>query len=326
MTFDVDYQKLELAMKSINKQYGEGSVIHIGNDNVTDWPFTPTGALTLDAALGIGGLPSGRITEVYGPESSGKSSVALSVVAEAQKAGKMCAYIDVESALDPIYMRSLGVNLDDLILSQPDYGEQALDIVEQLIKTGVVNVIVVDSVAALTPKAELEASMEKESMGLLPKMMSKALRKLTPLVREHDVTLIFINQIREKMGVMFGSPETQPGGRALKFAASVRLDVRRTDTLMVNGEAAGIRVKAKVIKNKMAPPFKTAEYDIIYGEGIDKIGCLLDMAIVKGIIEKSGAWIKFEGESFAQGREKAILALKEDEEFRNKVLERLNAK
>ncbi len=307
-------QKLQLAMAAINKQYGDNSIIQIGNEDKVAWPSISTGAITLDAALGIGGLPVGRIIEIYGAESSGKSSVALSVVAEAQKVGKVAAYIDVESALDPVYMKAIGVDLDSLLLSQPDYGEQALNIVEDLVGTGVVDVIVVDSVAALTPKAELDGEFEQQHVGLLPRIMSKAMRKLISKVRENNVTLIFINQIREKVGVIYGSNEIQPGGRALKFAASVRIDVRKEEFIKDDGEILGIKVKAKVVKNKVAPPFKVANYNILYGHGIDKVGCIFDMAVVKGLITKKGAWFYYQDTTYAQGRQGCIDKLTEDPE------------
>lgn len=313
---DEDKKKIDLAMAAINKQYGAGSIMQLGSAEPEPWPSISTGAVTLDNILGIGGLPLGRIVEIYGPESSGKSSVALSVVAEAQNQGMIAAYIDAESALDPIYMKALGVDLETLLLSQPDYGEQALDIVEHLVRTGIVDVIVVDSVAALTPLAELEGKFEQQHVGLLPRIMSKAMRKLIPLVREHNVCLIFINQIREKVGVMFGNPETQPGGRALKFAASVRIDVRKEDWVKnKDGEIAGIKVKAKTVKNKMGPPLKIANYDILYGKGIDKIGCLLDTAVMLGIFTKSGGWFVYSGETYAQGRPATIEKLTEDKEL-----------
>lgn len=315
---DLDMQKkLDLVMAGINKEYGAGSIMHLGNEEKVSWPSISTGAATLDKALGIGGVPVGRIIEIFGPESSGKSTVALSIVAEAQNSGKIAAYVDVESALDPIYMRNLGIDLDNLLLSQPDWGEQALNIVEDLVRSGVVDVIVVDSVAALTPKAELEGDFEQQHVGLLPRIMSKAMRKLTPLVRSNNVSLIFINQIREKVGVMFGNPEIQPGGRALKFAASVRIDVRKQDFIKdkESGDIAGIEVKAKVIKNKMAPPFKTADYSILYGKGVDKVGCLFDLAFTMGMFTKSGAWYAYKGESFAQGRRGAIDKLAQEPEI-----------
>ena len=302
---------LEVAMAQLERQFGIGSVMRLGSSEVKPWPAIPTGALTLDNILGIGGLPRGRIVEIYGPESSGKSTIALTVVTEAQKMGLKCAYIDGEHALDPVYMQALGVNLDDLIFSQPDYGEQALEIVDRLVRTGEIGVIVIDSVAALIPKAELEGEMEAAQMGLQARLMAKAMRKLTGLASENKTLLLFINQLRNKIGVMFGNPETTPGGMALKYASSVRIDLRKKEDIKSkDGEVLGVKVKAKVIKNKMSPPLKIAEFDIMYGKGIDQYGCLFDVALDKGVLIQKGAWVQYNGESFAQGRDNAIEKLK----------------
>jgi recombination protein RecA len=276
--------------------------------------------MTLDNILGIGGLPRGRIVEIYGPESSGKSTIALTVVTEAQKMGLKCAYIDAEHALDPVYMQALGVNLDELIFSQPDYGEQALEIVDRLVRTGELGVIVIDSVAALIPKAELEGEMEAAQMGLQARLMAKAMRKMTGLASENKTLLLFINQLRNKIGIMFGNPETTPGGMALKYASSVRIDLRKKEDLKSkDGEVLGVKVKAKIIKNKMSPPLKIAEFDIMYGKGIDQYGCLFDVALDKGILSQKGAWVQYNGESFAQGRDNAIEKLKTLPELVEKI-------
>ncbi len=274
--------------------------------------------------LGNGGLPLGRVVEIYGPESSGKSTISLTVVAEAQKMGLKCAYIDAEHALDPTYMSALGVNLDDLLLAQPDYGEQALEIADKLIRTGELGVVVIDSVAALVPKAELEGDMEANQMGLQARMMSKGLRKIVGLANEHKTLVIFINQLRMKIGIMFGNPETTPGGRALPYASSVRIDIRKKEDLKdKSGDSIGIKVKAKVIKNKMAPPLKVTEFDIYYGKGVDNLGCLLDVAMSRGIFTQRGAWVYYEGESFSQGRDNAIDKLKQDPELVQKLEEQI---
>ena len=306
-----DSKALEVAMAQLERQFGTGSVMRLGSSEVKPWPAVPTGAMTLDNILGIGGLPRGRIVEIYGPESSGKSTIALTVVTEAQKMGLKCAYIDAEHALDPVYMQALGVNLDDLIFSQPDYGEQALEIVDRLVRTGEIGVIVIDSVAALIPKAELEGEMEAAQMGLQARLMAKAMRKLTGLASENKTLLLFINQLRNKIGIMFGNPETTPGGMALKYASSVRIDLRKKEDIKSkDGEVLGVKVKAKVIKNKMSPPLKIAEFDIMYGKGIDQYGCLFDVALDKGVLIQKGAWVQCNGESFAQGRDNAIEKLK----------------
>ena len=302
---------LEIAIAQLQKQYGAGAVVKLGSTNVKPWDSIPTGALTLDYALGIGGLPKGRVVEIFGPESSGKSTIALTTVAKAQQMGLTCAYIDAEHALDPVYMQAVGIDLDGLLLAQPDYGEQGFDIADRLLRTGDIGVIVIDSVAALVPKAELDGEMEQAHMGLQARMMAKAMRKLTGLASQHGTLLIFINQLRNKIGVMFGNPETTPGGMSLKFYASVRIDVRKKEDIKdKSGEATGIKVKAKVIKNKMAPPMKIVEFDIIYAQGIDEYGCIFDLAIDKGIMTQKGAWVYYNGENFAQGRDNAIEKLK----------------
>lgn len=317
-------KSLELAIAQLERQFGAGAVMRLGSSEVKSWPSVPTGALSLDMILGIGGLPLGRVVEIYGPESSGKSTISLSVVAEAQKMGLKCAYIDAEHALDPVYMDALGVDLDDLLLAQPDYGEQALEIADKLIRTGEIGVIVIDSVAALVPKAELEGDMEANQMGLQARMMSKGLRKIVGLANEHKTLVIFVNQLRMKIGIMFGNPETTPGGRALPYASSVRIDIRKKEDLKdKSGDSIGIKVKAKVIKNKMAPPLKVTEFDIYYGKGVDNYGCLLDVALSKGIFTQRGAWVYYEGESFSQGRDNAIEKLKQDEELIAKLQEQI---
>lgn len=315
-----DEKALELAIAQLERQFGAGAVMRLGSSEVQQWPSVSTGAMSLDHILGIDGLPLGRIVEVYGPESSGKSTISLSLVAQAQKMGLKCAYIDAEHALDPVYMAALGINLDDLLLAQPDYGEQALEIVDRLIRTGEIGVIVVDSVAALVPKAELEGDMEANQMGLQARMMSKALRKLVGLANEHKTLIVFINQLRNKIGVMFGNPETTPGGMALKYASSVRVDLRKKEDLKdKGGESIGIKVKAKVIKNKMAPPMKVTEFDIYYGKGVDNFGCLLDLGFQKGIFSQRGAWIYYKGESFSQGRDNGIDKIKNNPELAEEI-------
>jgi recombination protein RecA len=319
-----DEKALELAIAQLERQYGTGAVMRLGTSDIQKWPSVPTGALSLDLILGNGGLPLGRVVEIYGPESSGKSTISLSVVAQAQKMGLKCAYIDAEHALDPTYMQALGVDLDDLLLAQPDYGEQALEIADRLIRTGEIGVIVIDSVAALVPKAELEGDMESNQMGLQARMMAKGLRKIVGLANEHKCLVVFINQIRMKIGIMFGNPETTPGGKALPYAASVRIDIRKKEDLKNKaGDSIGIKVKAKVIKNKMAPPLKITEFDIYYGKGVDNFGCLLDVAMQKGIFSQRGAWVYYEGESFSQGRDNAIEKLKQDQELVFKIEEQI---
>ena len=313
---------LEVALAQLQRQYGVGAVMRLGSTSVKPWDSISTGALTLDNALGIGGLPRGRVVEIYGPESSGKSTLALSVVAKAQEQGLICAYIDAEHSLDPVYMQDMGVDLDNLYLAQPDYGEQGIDIADKLLRTGEIGLIVIDSVAALVPKAELDGEMEQAHMGLQARMMAKALRKLTGLASQHNTLIIFINQLRNKIGVMFGNPETTPGGMSLKFYSSVRIDVRKKEDLKdKSGEPTGIKVKAKIIKNKMAPPMKVVEFDIIYGKGIDEYGCLFDTAIDKGIFTQKGAWVYYGGENFAQGRDNAIEKLKLNPDIAKKIKE-----
>lgn len=311
---------LDAVLLQIEKQYGKGSIMRLGDEaGTTEIDVIPSGCLTLDLALGIGGFPRGRIIEIYGPESSGKTTVALHAIAEAQKMGGVAAFIDAEHALDPIYAKKLGVNLDDLYVSQPDTGEQALDITDALVRSSAVDIIVIDSVAALTPKAEIEGDMGDSHVGLQARLMSQALRKLTAIVNKSKTCVIFINQLREKVGVMFGNPETTPGGKALKFYASMRLDIRRTDTLKDSEGAVGNRTKAKIVKNKLAPPFRQAEFDIVFGEGISQEGCILDTGVQYGIIGKNGAFFNYNGEKFAQGREKAKAFLKENAEIRAEI-------
>jgi recombination protein RecA len=304
---------IDLAIAKLDKQFGTGTVMKLGNSIAQQWPSISTGAPTLDKILGIGGLPKGRIVEIFGPESSGKSTISLSLVAQAQKMGIRCAYIDAEHALDPSYMMDLGINLDDLLLAQPHYGEEALEIVDTLVRTGEVGLIIVDSVASLVPKAELDGEMEANQMGLQARMMAKALRKITALANDNGTLIVFINQIRMKIGIMFGNPETTPGGRALPYAASVRIDLRRREDIKnKEGDSVGIRVKAKVIKNKMAAPLKVAEFDIYYGKGVDQYGSILDLGFDNGVFNQKGAWIFLDGENFAQGRENAINKIKDD--------------
>ena len=307
---------LDAAIAQIEKQYGKGSVMKLGdsaaNMNVES---IPTGSLSLDIALGIGGLPKGRVIEIYGPESSGKTTVALHCVAEAQKRGGIAGFIDAEHALDPVYAKKIGVDIDNLYISQPDCGEQALEIAETMVRSGAVDIVVVDSVAALVPKAEIDGDMGDSHVGLQARLMSQALRKLTGVISKSNCIVIFINQLREKVGVMFGSPETTTGGRALKFYASVRLDVRRTESLKQAGEVTGNHVRVKIVKNKVAPPFKEAEFDIMFGQGISKEGDILDLATNINIISKSGAWYAYEGDKIGQGRENAKTYLRENPEF-----------
>jgi recombination protein RecA len=296
---------LEMALGQIEKQFGKGSIMRLGENTHMQIGVVPTGALALDVALGVGGLPRGRIVEIYGPESSGKSTLATHVVAEAQRNGGTCAYIDAEHAMDPVYAQAIGVNIDELLISQPDTGEQGLEIADMLIRSGSLDVIVIDSVAALVPRAEIEGEMGDTHVGLQARLMSQALRKLTGNLARSQTIAIFINQLREKIGVMFGSPETTPGGRALKFYSSVRLDIRRIESLKDGAEVVGNRTRVKVVKNKCAPPFKQAEFDIMYGKGISREGSVIDLGVELGIVKKSGAWFTYEGEQLGQGREKA---------------------
>ena len=326
MAENVEKKKaLEAAMSQIEKQFGKGSVMKLGEFKAMEIEAIPTGALSLDMALGIGGVPRGRIIEVFGPESSGKTTLALHVIAEAQKMGGEAAFIDAEHALDPVYAKKLGVDIDNLIVSQPDTGEQALEITESLIRSGALDVIVVDSVAALVPKAEIDGDMGDSHMGLQARLMSQALRKLAGAINKTKTVLIFINQLREKIGVMFGNPETTTGGRALKFYASVRLDIRKIENIKQDGEVKGNRVRVKVIKNKVAPPFREAEFDIVYGEGISKAGNILDMAVNMDIIEKSGSWFSYDGNRIGQGRENVKKYLKENPEILADVEQKVRA-
>lgn len=320
---------LENALKQIEKSFGKGSVMFLGEKATnTEIKVLSTGSLALDQAIGIGGYPRGRIIEIYGPESSGKTTVALHAIAEAQKAGEQCAFIDAEHALDPVYAQKLGVNIDELIISQPDTGEQGLEIAETLVRSGAIGVIVIDSVAALVPKAEIEGEMGDSHMGLQARLMSQALRKLAGTINKTNTVAIFINQVREKIGIMFGNPETTTGGRALKFYSTLRLEVRRADSIKQGNEAVGNKTKIKVVKNKVAPPFKTAEIDIMYGVGIDKYGEVLDIAVEHDIVQKGGSWYSYGDEKLGQGREnvKTLLAQNESlfEEIRKKVLAQIN--
>src|SRR5579883_512489 len=314
---------LEVALSQIEKQFGKGSVMRMGDGSHMSIEAIPTGALSLDLALGIGGLPRGRIVEIFGPESSGKSSLAMHVVAEAQRNGGICAYIDAEHAMDPVYARNIGVNVDDLLISQPDTGEQALEIADMLIRSGALDVIVIDSVAALTPRAEIEGEMGDTHVGLQARLMSQALRKLTGTLNKSDTIAVFINQLREKIGVMFGSPETTPGGRALKFYASVRLDIRRVESIKDGADMTGSGTRVKVVKNKCAPPFKTAEFDIMYGTGISREGSLLDVAVELGLVKKSGPWFTYEGEQLGQGRENVKSFLRENPQLMAEIDDRV---
>lgn len=332
-TVDVTEQKnkaLTMAIEKIEKDFGKGSIMKLGDRPSVATDSIPTGALSLDVALGVGGIPRGRVVEIYGPESSGKTTLAQHVVAECQKKGGIAAFIDAEHALDPEYAKNLGVNIDELLISQPDTGEQALEITEELVRSAAVDIIVVDSVAALVPKEEIEGDMEDKQMGLQARLMSKALRKLTSIVSKTNTTVIFINQLRQKIGVFYGSPETTTGGTALKYYSSVRLDIRKIETIKKDDKEVANRVRVKVVKNKVAPPFRTAEFDIVFGKGISKIGCILDMAVNFDIVNKAGAWFSYNEEKIGQGRDKAkeYLEAHEDtlkeieEKVRQKLLER----
>lgn len=314
---------LAKALENIDKQFGQGAVMRLGDQEKLDIEAIPTGSIALDSALGIGGVPKGRITEIYGPESSGKTTVALHIIAECQKQGGTAAFIDAEHALDPVYAKAIGVDIDNLLVSQPDNGEQALEIADALVRSGAVDIIVVDSVAALTPKAEIEGEMGDSHVGLQARLMSQALRKLTGNISKTGTTMIFINQVREKIGIVYGNPEVTTGGRALKFYASVRMEVRKGEALKQGGEIIGNRTKVKVVKNKVAPPFKTVEFDIMYGQGISKEGSIVDMGVDLGIVKKSGAWFSYNGERLGQGRDNAKIFIKEHEDIRAEIEEKI---
>jgi len=314
---------LDMALGQIEKQFGKGAVMKMGDKTTMSIEVVSTGALALDLALGIGGLPRGRVVELYGPESSGKSTLAMHVVAEAQRNGGICAYVDAEHAMDPVYAAKIGVDVDELLISQPDTGEQALEITDMLIRSGALDVVVIDSVAALTPRAEIEGEMGDSHVGLQARLMSQALRKLTANLNRSKTIAVFINQLREKIGVMFGSPEVTPGGRALKFYSSVRLDIRRIESIKDGVEVVGSRTRVKVVKNKVAPPFRQAEFDIMYGKGISREGSLLDIGVDLGIVKKSGAWYTYEGEQLGQGRENAKAFLAENPEVMVEISERI---
>jgi recombination protein RecA len=316
---------LDMALAQIDKQYGKGSIMRMGEKTTLGIEAVSTGAMALDIALGVGGLPRGRVIEIYGPESSGKSTLAMHVVAEAQRNGGICAYIDAEHAMDPIYAKAIGVDIDQLLISQPDTGEQALEIVDMLVRSGALDVVVIDSVAALTPRAEIEGEMGDSHVGLQARLMSQALRKLTGNLNKTKTIAIFINQLREKIGVMFGSPETTPGGRALKFYSSVRLDIRRIESIKDGVEVVGARTRVKVVKNKVSPPFKQAEFDIMYGTGISREGSVLDLSVEMSIVKKSGAWYTYDGEQLGQGRENAKQFLIDNPEIMVEISERLRS-
>ncbi len=318
-------KQLDAILLSIEKQYGKGSIMKLGDNADMEIETISTGCLAIDKALGVGGVPRGRIIEIYGPESSGKTTVALHIIAEAQKSGGACAFIDAEHALDPVYAKNLGVDLEELYVAQPDTGEQGLEICDALVRSSALDVIVVDSVAALTPKAEIEGDMGDTHVGLQARLMSQALRKLAGITNKSKTCVIFINQLREKVGVIYGNPETTPGGKALKFYASVRMDIRKGEAIKDGSDINGNRTKCKIVKNKVAPPFKTAEFDIIYGEGISAESCLLDMAVEAGVIEKSGSWFSYNGERLGQGRETMRQLLKSNKELYNEVDAKMRA-
>ena len=320
---DAKREALDQALLQIEKQFGKGAIMKLGDRVNEPIDVIPTGCLTLDIALGIGGIPRGRVIEIYGPESSGKTTVSLHIVAEAQKLGGTAAFIDAEHALDPIYAEKLGVQLKDLYVSQPDNGEQALNICETLVKSGSIDIVVVDSVAALTPKAEIDGEMGDSHVGLQARMMSQALRKLTGVINKSNTTVIFINQLREKVGIMFGSPETTTGGKALKFYSSIRLDVRRKDAIKDGTEIIGNRTVVKVVKNKLAPPFRTAEFDIVYGQGISQVGCVVDLALAQDIIKKSGSWFSYNDEKIAQGKENVKTFLEKNKEIYDEIFNKV---
>ncbi len=322
---DAKKDALSEALLQIEKQYGKGAIMKLGDRINQPIDVIPTGCLTLDLALGIGGIPKGRVIEIYGPESSGKTTVSLHIIAEAQKMGGTAAFIDAEHALDPIYAEKLGVKLEELLVSQPDNGEQALNICEMLVKSASVDIVVVDSVAALTPKAEIDGEMGDNHVGLQARMMSQALRKLTGIINKSNTTVIFINQLREKVGVMFGSPETTTGGKALKFYSSIRLDVRKVDTIKDGANITGNRTRVKVVKNKLAPPFRIAEFDIVYGKGISQVGCLVDLALNADIIKKSGSWFSYNDEKIGQGKENVKAYLEQNADLYNEIMEKVKA-
>jgi recombination protein RecA len=317
------FKAVQAAILAIEKQFGKGAIMPLDGSQVTEIDIIPTGSLSLDLALGVGGLPRGRVVEIYGPESSGKTTLTLHAIAQAQKRGGTCAFIDAEHAFDPAYARRLGVCLEELLISQPDCGEQALEIADQLVRSGAVDLIIVDSVAALTPKAEIEGDMGDSHMGLQARLMSQALRKLTAVVHKQNSTVVFINQLRQKIGIVFGNPETTPGGQALKFYASVRLDIRRIGQLKQGDEAVGSRVRVKVVKNKVAPPFRQAEFEVMFGAGINQLGEMVDLGTTHGLLEKSGAWYILDGERIGQGRDKAMAFLGENPEIADSLRERL---
>lgn len=318
-------KSLEQALQQIEKQFGKGAIMRYGEKEVQKVEAISTGCLTLDMALGIGGIPRGRIIEIYGPESSGKTTVALHMVAEVQKQGGMAAYIDAEHALDPYYAQCLGVQINDLYISQPDSGEQALNIVDALVRSNSIDLIVVDSVAALTPQAEIDGEMGDSSMGLQARMMSQALRKLTAICGKSKCSIVFINQLRDKIGVIYGNPETTTGGKALKFYSSVRIDIRKSDTIKDGAEVVGNHTKARIVKNKVAPPFKVAEFDILFGKGISQMGCILDVAATLGIVEKSGSWFSYKGEKVGQGRDKTLAYLESNPDVAEEIVTAVRA-